>query len=56
MKKIIGGILVLFCGLTIQAQNDVELKLTLRDGNVVSGTSKMASISLHFLNHVIWQR
>lgn len=46
MKKIVGGILVLFCGLNVQAQNDVELKLTLRDGNVVSGTSKMASISL----------
>ncbi len=46
MKKIIVGILILFCGLNIQAQNDVELKLTLRDGNVVSGTSKMASISL----------
>ena len=47
MKKNIIGILVLFCGLNIQAQNDVELKLTLRDGNVVSGTSKMASISLN---------
>ncbi len=46
MKKIIGVLLVLFCVLTIQAQNDVELKLTLRDGNIVSGTSKMASISL----------
>lgn len=46
MKKIVVGILVLFCGLNVQAQNDVELKLTLRDGNVVSGTSKMANISL----------
>lgn len=28
------------------AQTDVELKLTLRDGNVVSGTSKISSVSL----------
>jgi hypothetical protein len=45
MKKII-----LFIGIALFAINcsaqDVELKLTLRDGNVVSGTSKIVSISL----------
>ena len=46
MKKIIGVTVVSFFALCLTAQNDVELKLTLRDGNVVSGTSKMASISL----------
>lgn len=38
--------MITFFACTIQAQNDVELKLTLRDGNVVSGTSKMSSVSL----------
>ncbi len=47
MKKIIGVIVISFFALGLKAQNDVELKLTLRDGNVVSGTSKMASISLN---------
>lgn len=47
MKKIIGVAIVSFFALCLTAQNDVELKLTLRDGNVVSGTSKMASISLN---------
>ncbi|MBL0329481.1 MAG: hypothetical protein IPP64_08715 [Bacteroidetes bacterium] len=46
MKKIIGIALVAFGALGMNAQNDVELKLTLRDGNVVSGTSKIASVSL----------
>lgn len=46
MKKILGFILLSFFVLKGQAQNDVELKLTLRDGNVVSGTSKMSNISL----------
>lgn len=46
MKKIIGVALVVFGAIGMNAQNDVELKLTLRDGNVVSGTSKMASVSL----------
>lgn len=39
-------IAVLSIGMAFQAQTDVELKLTLRDGNVVSGTSKIASVSL----------
>lgn len=47
MKKIIGVAIVSFFALCLTAQNDVELKLTLRDGNVVSGTSKMASVSLN---------
>lgn len=46
MKKIISGLLMAFFVLNVQAQNDVELKLTLRDGNVMSGTSKMSSVSL----------
>lgn len=46
MKKIIGVTLVSFFTLCLASQNDVELKLTLRDGNIVSGTSKMASVSL----------
>lgn len=46
MKKIIGITIASFFALCLTAQNDVELKLTLRDGNVVSGTSKMASVSL----------
>lgn len=46
MKKIIGIALVAFGAIGMNAQNDVELKLTLRDGNVVSGTSKIASVSL----------
>src|SRR5688572_16913635 len=33
-------------GFSVHAQNDVELKLTLRDGNVVSGTSKIGTVSL----------
>lgn len=47
MKKLFVLAIVSFFGLSIIAQSDVELKLTLRDGNVVSGTSKMASISLN---------
>ena len=47
MKKIIGVSIVSFFVLCLTAQNDVDLKLALRDGNVVSGTSKMASISLN---------
>ena len=46
MKKIIGGLVIAFFALNVQAQNDVELKLTLRDGNVMSGTSKMSSVTL----------
>lgn len=46
MKKLIGMIALSFVVLNAQAQNDVELKLTLRDGNVVSGTSKIANVSL----------
>lgn len=46
MRKIIGITIASFFALCLTAQNDVELKLTLRDGNVVSGTSKMASVSL----------
>ncbi|MDQ3047013.1 MAG: hypothetical protein M3R27_05645 [Bacteroidota bacterium] len=44
-KNLILLALCLFCS-TMFAQNDVELKLTLRDGNVVSGTSKIGNISL----------
>ncbi len=47
IKKITGVIYALFCALCLNGQNDVELKLTLRDGNVMSGTSKMAAISLN---------
>lgn len=46
MKKTIIVIGILLLGITGRAQKDVELKLTLRDGNVVSGTSKIASVSL----------
>lgn len=46
MKKMIVVIAILLIGIGSRAQNDVELKLTLRDGNVVSGTSKIASVSL----------
>lgn len=46
MKKKIGVIMIAFFAMNLQAQNDVELKLTLRDGNLVSGTSKMSSVSL----------
>ncbi len=46
MKRIIGVTLFVCQTVFINAQNDVELKLTLRDGNVVSGTSKMTSVSL----------
>ncbi len=46
MKKLMYISFVMLLGLNLQAQTDVELKLTLRDGNVVSGTSKMSSISL----------
>lgn len=42
----IGLTLLAFFAAGLNAQNDVELKLTLRDGNVVSGTSKMTSVSL----------
>jgi hypothetical protein len=46
MKKIILFIGIVFLAVNSRAQNDVELKLTLRDGNVVSGTSKITSVSL----------
>lgn len=46
MKQLIGMVVLALLAINTQAQNDVELKLTLRDGNVVSGTSKMASVSL----------
>lgn len=46
MKKLIGMVVLALFVINTQAQNDVELKLTLRDGNVVSGTSKMASVAL----------
>lgn len=46
VKKIIGGLVIAFFAMNVHAQNDVELKLTLRDGNVMSGTSKMSSVSL----------
>jgi hypothetical protein len=46
MKKIIYLWSIVFTTSVAIAQKDVELKLTLRDGNVVSGTSKMGTISL----------
>jgi len=46
MNKITVVALFVFGASSINAQNDVELKLTLRDGNVVSGTSKISSVSL----------
>lgn len=46
MKNILALLSILFIALSMNAQNDVELKLTLRDGNVVSGTSKITSVSL----------
>jgi hypothetical protein len=47
MKKIIGSFIAIFLVLAMTAQNDVELRLTLRDGNVMSGTSKMTSVMLN---------
>jgi hypothetical protein len=46
MKKIIGSFVAVLITLALHAQNDVELRLTLRDGNVMSGTSKMTSVTL----------
>jgi hypothetical protein len=46
MKKIILKGILFFLSFSTTAQSDVELKLTMRDGNVMSGTSKMASVSL----------
>ncbi|MGZ4116688.1 MAG: hypothetical protein ACXVPY_04380, partial [Bacteroidia bacterium] len=46
MKKIFILISLIILAVNCKAQNDVELKLTLRDGNVVSGTSKITSVSL----------
>lgn len=46
MKKICLSFFALLAGLIAHTQNEVELKLTLRDGNVVSGTSKIASVIL----------
>ncbi len=46
MKKIFGVLAIVLFAFNVHAQNEVELKLTLRDGNLVSGTSKMSSISL----------
>ncbi len=38
MIKIIGVIAFTCFTFTIQSQNDLELKRTLRDGNIVTGT------------------
>ena len=46
MKKIIALLGITLFAINCEAQNDVELKLTLRDGNLMSGTSKMSSVSL----------
>jgi hypothetical protein len=46
MKKNIAVFVAVFLTCFAFSQNEVELKLTLRDGNVVSGTSKISSISL----------
>lgn len=46
MRKLILSACALFIALAASAQTDVELKLTLRDGNVISGTSKIANVSL----------
>ncbi|MFL5763152.1 MAG: hypothetical protein ACJ77K_04360 [Bacteroidia bacterium] len=46
MKKIIGTLTAVCAAFVLNAQNDVELRLTLRDGNVMSGTSKMSNVTL----------
>ncbi|MCX6295964.1 MAG: hypothetical protein NTX97_07840 [Bacteroidetes bacterium] len=46
MKKIFGVLAIALFAFNVHAQNEVELKLTLRDGNLVSGTSKISSVSL----------
>jgi hypothetical protein len=46
MKKNILTAIAVFISILGFAQSDVELKLTLRDGNVMSGTSKISSVSL----------
>ncbi len=46
MKKIILSVLSVFVAFIAISQTDVELKVTLRDGNVMSGTSKIANVSL----------
>ncbi|MBN8696301.1 MAG: hypothetical protein J0L87_07205 [Bacteroidetes bacterium] len=46
MKKIFATIIASALFSVAFAQSDVELKLTMRDGNVMSGTSKIASVSL----------
>lgn len=45
MKKNLTLIVVLFIS-SFAFSQDVELKLTLRDGNIMSGTSKISSVSL----------
>ncbi len=46
MKKYILTGFAFLINMIAFAQSDVELKLTLRDGNVMSGTSKITSVSL----------
>ncbi len=46
MKKYVSLLAACLFFSTMFAQNDVELKLTLRDGNVVSGTSRIGNVSL----------
>jgi len=46
MKKLLTSAIALFIAISGIAQSDVELKLTLRDGNVMSGTSKIGNVTL----------
>jgi hypothetical protein len=47
MRTIFSFFLLCFMGFRLAAQSpEVELKLTLRDGNVVSGTSKISNVTL----------
>jgi hypothetical protein len=46
MKKLILSAVAAIIAISGNAQTDVELKLTLRDGNVMSGTSKIGNVTL----------
>lgn len=46
MKKIFFAVMAIFAGINTFSQTEVELKLTMRDGNVMSGTSKISNVSL----------
>lgn len=46
MKKILLALCAYVVTLSVFSQTDVELKLSMRDGNVMSGTSKISSVAL----------